>query len=662
MTKHLKMATIITISVAIIAFLCLSCLNLVITSRVTATAQESAIDNMNTALDGQANMIKLFVAESERSLKEYATAAELKELLLDPENPEKIQIAQDYTTRYFAQLDQWEGIYLSNWETKVLAHSAPPAVGMVTRKGDSLAPYQATMTSSPNGFFNGGAFVSPASSQLIFNLRMAIYDDNGNPIGLVGGGPFLSGLNELLSKMQIAGMEKESYAILDAANNIYTYNTDNELIMAAVEDESMLSILEEVKAGTTNGVYYEGKDNIIAYEYLSEYNLILTMKDSKDEILAASNKIATTNIVLTVATLVIVILAIFATSHFITRPLRKVQNAVNDLGELSLEQNREIQNFIGNRNEVGTIATSVNSLTITLRDVVDTLRGCSGTLADGSVVMQNTVSSLMDCAEENSRTTEELSENINDTSETIHKVNTDIETIHSIMTESKKSNAERILVADSMINNAGTLSASINDKAAQTEHDIKQAMEYLNELNSINAKVKRIQEIASQTNILAINASIEAARAGQYGAGFSVVAEEIKNLSSNSADAANEISEVCKEMNNNISGIEACFREIIEFIKTDIANSFSDMNSISGKLKDSMDATNDELEKISALIESIKQESRHFDEIITSNEQSVRSITEKAEITYSMVHELDTLTTANLNAAEEINKIVDQFK
>lgn len=192
MGKHLKMATVITISVALIVVLCLGCLYAVITSSVTKTSKESSIDNMYTALDGQTNMIKLFVSESERTLKEYSTAAEIKALLLDPENPEKIKTAQEYTERFFANLDSWEGIYLSNWETQVLAHSTPQVVGMVTRSGDSLAPYQATMTNSPNGFYNGGAFVSPASGQLIFNLRMSVCADDGTPIGLVGGGPFLS--------------------------------------------------------------------------------------------------------------------------------------------------------------------------------------------------------------------------------------------------------------------------------------------------------------------------------------------------------------------------------------------------------------------------------------------------------------------------------------
>lgn len=108
--KNMKMATIITLSVAVISLLCLSCLYLVMTSSVTQTSKQSSIDNMYTALDGQANMIELFVQESERSLRQYATADELKELLLAPDNAAKQQAAQAYTERFFAQLESWEGV------------------------------------------------------------------------------------------------------------------------------------------------------------------------------------------------------------------------------------------------------------------------------------------------------------------------------------------------------------------------------------------------------------------------------------------------------------------------------------------------------------------------------------------------------------------------
>ena len=192
------------------------------------------------------------------------------------------------------------------------------------------------------------------------------------------------------------------------------------------------------------------------------------------------------------------------------------------------------------------------------------------------------------------------------------------------------------------------------------EH-ISAAIDNLNKLNSINEKVKRIQDISSQTNILAINASIEAARAGTAGAGFSVVADEIKKLSEDSADAAKEIFDVCGSMNDIIAGIEHCFKDITDFIRTDIADSFGDMNKLVGSLKDSMDSTNGEMENIFSLLENISAEAMHFDSIILNNENNIRSIDEKASVTNSIAQKLNTLTRSNAQTAAQINDVVEKF-
>lgn len=661
MYKNLKMALQVTISVTIIISLCLTSFYLVITSRIKTFSESNIINNMYTALDGQANMIKLFVSESERSLMEYAAAAELHELLLDPENPGKIQAAQDYTLRYFKNLDSWEGIYLSNWDTKVLVHSTPQAVGMVTRSGDSLIPYQETMIQSPNGFYNGGAFISPASGKLIFNYRMMLRDDNGTPIGLVGGGPFISGLNDLLGKMSISGMEEEEYAILDAKNSIYTYNTDNNLIMTPVQDQDMLDIISTVQSGRNRACIYK-KDCIIVYQFIPDLDLILTMRDTSKEILESRDAIARTIVILTLITIAVIIIAVFATSNLIAKPLSAVEKAVNRLSALSLRQNDDIQNLIGSRNEVGIIASSVNRLTDTLRGIVSMLRGCSDTLKNGTDVITKTVDSLLINIGENSKTTDKLSESLNDTSKTIQKVNNDISSINNIIEESKKSNAERIIIADNTIKDAELLAASITDKARVTETNISSAMEKLHNLDSINEKIKRIQEISSQTKVLAINASIEASEAGRAGRGFAMVAKEIKNLSVSSAETAKEIDNACQNMGEIISSIDLCFKDIIDFIRTDIRNGFGDINDAFGQMKDSMDVVNDEMESIFILTNSIQTQSKHFDEIIQTNENNIRNIEENEDMTNSIITRLGSFAKTNSTTVNEINNMISKFK
>ncbi|MBQ3842630.1 MAG: cache domain-containing protein [Ruminiclostridium sp.] len=163
---------------------------------------------------------------------------------------------------------------------------------MVTRSGDALAPYQATMTSQPDGFFNGGAFVSPASQKLILNLRMAIYDENKQPVGLVGGGPFLSGMNEILSKTKVSSFDNAEYAVLDAANNIYIYHSDNSKIMEEIDDEALKKAAELANEKNKTG-YINSNDDTIAYYFMDDIGFIITMKYKTSLLMSDSNKIQT---------------------------------------------------------------------------------------------------------------------------------------------------------------------------------------------------------------------------------------------------------------------------------------------------------------------------------------------------------------------------------
>lgn len=660
MIKNMKMKTMLSIMVGLISLICLTVFGAIIGSVIGSITKKAAINNMNTSIDGQAAIIDLFVSDSEIMLKSYASADEIRNLLNDPENTEYINAAQIYTEKFFSRLNEWEGIYLSNWDTKVLAHSSSGAVGMVTRTGDALEPYRATMTNSPDGFYDGGAFSSPASGQLIFNLRMAVYNDAGDPIGFVGGGPFISGLNRLLGAAELHGLDTEQYAVLDMVNSIYAYHSQDELITAPIESQALLEVIEKAAAGEESGIYYDS-GNMIVYKSIPELNLIVTMQDSETELLSDSYTVNRIFIIFIAVAEFFLIVITLIFSRFITAPLKEVTNAVNGLGSLSLQTNAAIDQYVGKKSEVGTIATAVRSLTENLQTIIFTLSECSVTLNRGAAIMMNTMGSLSDAADENMRISGELSEGVNNANGAIRKVNADIGMIENIMSKNKEENSKKIAFAADMIAGAEEIISNITHKTESTEKDIHTSMSYLSNFSGISSNVEIIQDIARRTQLLAINASIEAARAGEAGKGFAVVATEINTLSATSSRAADEISRVCEEMNENIKNINLCFEDIISFLQNDIFASFGDMQGISESLKQSMEKINEDMDTVAGFIGNISAQSDEMNDIVAHNKDGVEKISSKIKDSYAMVQNLKAYISKNMNTAKNINDIISKF-
>ncbi len=661
MIRNLRLSAVVSICVGIISLICMAVFYTVLSTKVSDTVQEKSVENMLTVLNGQTNLIENYVDSSENILREYVSAIEVTELLEDPDNTEKLLKARRYTERYFANLHQWEGIYISDWDTKVLAHSSPAAIGMVTRKPEELDSYRATMTSSPDGLYNGGAFISPASGQMIFNLRMAVYDEDHQPIGLVGGGPFLAGLNELLSKMNASSTGNEVYCVIDSVNRIYAYHSDNSKIMGELDDEGMRQILGLATGGEAQGIYTD-TGRTIAYHYLPQFNLILTMTYNTEDLMHDSTETKRSFILFAAITEAMIILSTAVVSRIIMRPLNKVTNAVNTLGDLSLSCKDNIKPYTGARSEVGAIADSVSSLTDTLSSIVSTLTSCSASLGSGSEMMTRTVSVLSDSVNTNTQTTDRISSGVKEANQALRRVNDDIDSINVIVHDSKDANLQRVEEASDMIRNIDDMFGSIEKKMQETETDIDRSVRYLDAFSVINDNIEIIQDIAGNTNLLAINASIEAARAGDSGSGFSVVASEIKELSATSSKAADNISLICADMNKNIVNIKKCFDEIMQFIRVDISDVFRDMHVITEKLRTSIEEVNSDMDKMTGIIEKIQQETIQLNNLVTQNEQGAVDISEKTRETLDTVTRLNEYIQKNRQTVSDIDRIITQFK
>ena len=179
--KNLKMRAKITLQIAIVIVICISMLYVIANQSMTSMMKKSELDNMNASLSAQTNIIKQYIDEQETILTAFSKAFEVRDFLKSPDNEEKQKRAQAYTESYYQELDQWEGLYIGEWNTHVIAHSNPEVVGITTREGDALKALQDAMVEQ-NGLYNAGIIVSPATGKLTLSMYCTVFDQDGKSI------------------------------------------------------------------------------------------------------------------------------------------------------------------------------------------------------------------------------------------------------------------------------------------------------------------------------------------------------------------------------------------------------------------------------------------------------------------------------------------------
>lgn len=292
---------------------------------VSSATRKNSIEHMQTVANERAHIIETYVKNAERTLEYYSKASQITNVLqyvskngLTGEAQNYIDKAYEYTLDYSADIENLEGIYVSEWSTHVLAQTnfKYPDTDMTTRKDpDSLQELHEGMIAAGKGVFDTGMIISPASGKQIVSMYKAVYDENGDPIGLVGLGIYTQGLIDALNALEIQGINDASYSMVSVADAKYVFNENSQLVGKKTENQEIVSICESLNGRTDEKTgsfeYKNGKKPYISnYSYIPEYGWILMINDTKSEVYSLTNVMSIYMAVFGV--LIIALIAVFA--------------------------------------------------------------------------------------------------------------------------------------------------------------------------------------------------------------------------------------------------------------------------------------------------------------------------------------------------------------
>ena len=679
--KNRKMSTVITVTISLVMAACLLLLFLVSNRNMCTSMQESAMENMSTSLAAKSEIVEQYVDSAEKLLISFSKAPVVAEFLKNPGNAELQKKAQDYTESYFAGLEGWEGIYISEWNTHVIAHSNTSAVGMVMREGESLEKLQNSITAAGD-VYNTGMIISPASKRMVLSLYAPVYDKDGSTIlGIAGGAQLAETLQSVLEGLHVEGMENEKNYMINTEKEVHIFNEDASLMAAPIEDEMLLSVIDAIRSNSaevTGSLEYvdgDGVKSVAMYRAIPERNWAVVVSDSKDEIFAKADASRNAFGLICICVYAVIPILCYLAVSLCVKPLKVVEKAVVRLQKLELEAPEELKKYIGAGSEAGQIATAMDSLYETFRKIVSTLRECTATLNDSTDKMNHASHMLIKGMGDNSATTEELAASITTTNSAIEQVVNEILTISELVEKVEEKvkagdrKSENLLeTAQSMREMADTTLTGTGERIEKNRKHVEDAMVNLKSLTRINDMAKQILDIANQTNLLSLNASIEAARAGENGRGFAVVAQEIGTLASNSSATAKEIQDICKDINDNIQNVQGCIDDIMGFMEGDVSDKFKEFANIANEYSTSVVEIRDAIGEIedtsNGVVNSVMSIREKMDVIHTAsseNEIGVGEIVNKIEQTNQTAEELESVGKANQENAQAISTIVEKF-
>ena len=450
-----------------------------------------------------------------------------------------------------------------------------------------------------------------------------------------------------LSDVKLEGMDS-AYMYVVQNDGTMLYHPTKEKVGQPVENAVIKGVVQQLqdgkKPGTTVVEYdFNGTTKYSAYTILNNENILVLTAD-ESEALAGITTVTGVAVGIIAIVVIIAIIISFIMGRRLMRPLVKVSTIIEDVANGNIEADFSVVKE--SNDEIGLIIEKMKELTQSLGSIVGKIRNSSDTMSSNSYELNDTSSQTLAANNEISKAVEDVAEGSTGMAASISKIN---ENLLEMSNETKDINAsvdeiknQTVAVQDSskIMNDK---IKSMQDSSHKMDEGISAISKRIETVNTTVDKVSNIvsviEEISSETNLLSLNASIEAARAGDAGKGFAVVAQEIRVLSDNTNTELENIKQIISSL------VEEC-RYCVQASGTIVEDN--------AKQKEEIKAVLDEFGSLDEQIQKTAEKADEIEELVTAMIELNDDITKSS-------NSLTDVSAANAAATEEMNANIEEL-
>lgn len=564
------------LSIAITLFALILLITMGVGSYIQSRAiiEEDLVNLSESTLNGVMNSIDRYLKNYESVLKVVSQNGNVRSVISHPEYEPWII---DLFKGALKSADDMKRIYIGAKDKRLVIY---PPVDLGDDFDFKVRPWY-KMAKEQNDLVWTNPYVDEETGEIVVSVSVPIQDDSKQFVGVLA---IDIDLNNFVNYVNEQDVGPNSHCFVIGKNGKYISHIKDDLIGTTITDD----ISSNKDNNSINEVSVNGEKHYLAFDAIESSGWIVYTDLSTKDIVARTDIILHTTAIIGLITFIIAIIVSYIFSGYINKMIKKVLNGMSKLrnGELDIKVD------VRSKDEFSDLANFFNEAVSNLRRLINESREIS----DNGIISAERLSAIsQECSAISEVLTDSIVELSSDTEKQVVKNKTGrqmMEELASYLNQltnefTKVSDIYRYIVRS---NESGLRAINeLNDKnkvTIQSSDEVNTIVNSLNiKTNNVSEIVETISVIAKETNLLALNASIEAARAGEYGRGFSVVAESIRELAEESAESVSKISmilhDIMQETDNMVEAIAESSNVIKEQAETvdRVFDSFSDIDT-----------------------------------------------------------------------------------